>query len=238
MGTLPKLLIPAKADSERELVASAWEAAGGEVVRIEKFWESPVLDSQEPIAIYGNDTFALVLAQVLHLRLFSPDDTLITRLPVQWTKRNLQLLEIRMVEDGLFPCFVKPAVPKQFKAQVLSNLDDFQATTDGLPQTEQVMFSEVVAVIAEARAFILAGKVQTAAIYEGLANLEEAVAFASAFASEFAVSMPAAYVIDLGFAADLGWFVLEFNAAWGAGLNGCDPEKAILAIAAATKAIA
>lgn len=31
-----------------------------------------------------------------------------------------------------------------------------------------------------------------------------------------------------------GWAVVEFNAAWGAGLNGCDAEKVLPGIVAAS----
>ena len=99
MHSLPTLLVPGKADAERGAVMAAWEAAGGKVMPIDKFWERPPLAPGEAVAIYGNDTFALVLAQVLGLDLLMPDDTLITRLPHQWTKRGLQLLEIGEVED-------------------------------------------------------------------------------------------------------------------------------------------
>ncbi len=34
-------------------------------------------------------------------------------------------------------------------------------------------------------------------------------------------------VIDVGYFVDRGGAVIEFNAAWGAGLNGCDPEKSL-----------
>jgi hypothetical protein len=37
-------------------------------------------------------------------------------------------------------------------------------------------------------------------------------------------------VVDVGLIAGRGWAVIEFNAAWGAGLNGCDPEKVLPAI--------
>ena len=35
---------------------------------------------------------------------------------------------------------------------------------------------------------------------------------------------------DVGFIADRDWAVVEFNAAWGAGLNGCDAAKILPAI--------
>jgi hypothetical protein len=42
-------------------------------------------------------------------------------------------------------------------------------------------------------------------------------------------------VVDLGLTDDRGWVVIEANAAWGAGLNGCDPVAAAHCIAVATR---
>jgi hypothetical protein len=44
------------------------------------------------------------------------------------------------------------------------------------------------------------------------------------------MELPRAVVVDVGLIAGRGWAVIEFNAAWGAGLNGCDPEKVLPAI--------
>lgn len=56
----PSLLIPEKADPERDAVASAWEEAGGVALRFGRFWDPPPLD-KERVRVYGNDTFCLVL---------------------------------------------------------------------------------------------------------------------------------------------------------------------------------
>lgn len=48
--------------------------------------------------------------------------------------------------------------------------------------------------------------------------------------------VPRAVVIDAGFIDGRGWAVIEFNAAWGAGLNGCNAEKVLAAIVSATEA--
>ncbi len=39
---------------------------------------------------------------------------------------------------------------------------------------------------------------------------------------------------ELGHKEESGWFVIEFNASWGAGLNFCDAQKVIHSIRAAT----
>ncbi len=76
----PILLIPEKADIERTQVFETWINRGGTIQRLGKYWiKDEKLDSH-PLAIYGNQTFSLVLAQIYNLSLVSPDDTLIVRL--------------------------------------------------------------------------------------------------------------------------------------------------------------
>ena len=228
------LLIPAKSDEERDRVAQAWEAAGGRVRRVEKFWVKPDLADNEAVAIYGNDTFAQVLAQVLGLKLLSPDDALIGRISKEWTKRTVLQRDLAELVESDFPLFVKPVIPKQFVAAVYQSLSELQAATLDLPGKEAVLTSEKVEISAESRFFVLDGEVQASAIYEGEGDLAEAELLVSAFAQAHASDLPRTYVVDLAFNPDLGWFMLEFNSAWGAGLNGCDPQKVLHCIAAAT----
>jgi hypothetical protein len=47
------------------------------------------------------------------------------------------------------------------------------------------------------------------------------------------MSLPRTVVLDIGL-QERGWSVIEFNGTWGAGLNGCDPEKVLPAILAAS----
>ena len=46
--------------------------------------------------------------------------------------------------------------------------------------------------------------------------------------------LPKTCVMDLAFIKTRSWALLEFNASWGAGLNGCDPLAAARCIAAAS----
>jgi hypothetical protein len=64
------LLIPEKADVERDAVAAAWTAGGGRVQRLGRFWDPPPLEP-ESVRVYGNDSFCLVLAQKLGLDFFT-----------------------------------------------------------------------------------------------------------------------------------------------------------------------
>ena len=48
------------------------------------------------------------------------------------------------------------------------------------------------------------------------------------------MDLPKSYVLDIGYNKANGWFIIEFNASWGAGLNGCQAEKVIECIRTAT----
>jgi len=228
------LVIPEKADPERDLVADRWRAHGGTVMRIGRFWDPPELQ-REAVRIYANDTFALVLAQKLSLRLVSPADDLLLRLPAESVGRRIRVLNLHEAGDLRYPTFVKPVVPKQFRAGVYETWSQLKAECSGLDLEVQIYESEVVGFDAEVRGFILQGQVQDAAMYEGSAPIDPAMEFLSAVARNPA--LPAACVLDVGHVPGRGWMIVEANAAWGAGLNGCDPDKVLGSIAHATHPI-
>jgi hypothetical protein len=92
--------------------------------------------------------------------------------------------------------------------------------------------SEPVTFAAEVRTFVLEGRVLDAAIYDGKSELDRAVEFVGGLTKS--MMLPRTVVIDVGLVDDRGWAVIEFNASWGAGLNGCDAEKVLPAIVSAT----
>ncbi len=83
------LLVPAKEDVERDAVAAAWQSAGGRVLRVDRFWTKPEVDPAS-VALYGADSFCLVLAQLLGLDLVSPADDLLLRVDLALTKRTIR----------------------------------------------------------------------------------------------------------------------------------------------------
>jgi hypothetical protein len=58
------LLVPEKTDVEREVVVETWQRLEGSVQRLGRFWEKPAGLEGKKVTIYGNDTFAQVVAQV------------------------------------------------------------------------------------------------------------------------------------------------------------------------------
>lgn len=227
------LLIPDKPDSERDALANAWGHCGGTVMRLGRFWDPPALDTNV-VRVYGSTSFALVLKEKLGLSLCTPADDLILHLPFEAVKRRIRANRLVEAKRFQYPLFVKPLVPKLFEAQVYLSADDLQRACQGLGNATTILTSEIVTFLAEARAFILDGEVLDCALYEGDGDVHAAHAAAVQFA-RFPV-LPRTLALDVGFVEGRGWAVIEMNAAWGAGLNGCQAERIWPCIAAASGA--
>ena len=217
------LVIPEKTDEETLAVAKIWRDEGQKVLKLGKFWEPPKLDEYE-VRVYGNDTFCNVLAQLLQLKLTAPNDKLLASFDEYFLKRWVGLAFLGQSDGLVFPKFIKPAIPKLFQGQVFYTLGELEQNTKGLGEDAEILVSEVVTIEKELRAFVLKSKVQTLAIYEGKQG-QLPTQFVQEFADRYASQLPITYVVDFGYNNDIGWFVLELNAVWGAGLNGCDPQK-------------
>ena len=61
------LVISDKPDLERDAVAEVWSAAGGEVLRLGRFWEPPAIDPRRA-RVYGADAFCHVVASFTPFR--------------------------------------------------------------------------------------------------------------------------------------------------------------------------
>jgi hypothetical protein len=207
------LVISDKPDIERDAVADAWAAAGGEVLRLGRFWDPPPLDPKQ-VRVYGADTFCQVLAQKLGLALLAPDDDSLAHLSSSLTKRAVRKTTLDTVDSASFPAF------------------EVIAEAHGMEPGAELLTSEIVELVVEARSWVLDGVVLSIACYEGNGDLNAASTFAAEVATDAAI--PSACVIDVGLTRDRGWVVIEANPVWGAGLNGCDPAAAARCIARAT----
>ena len=226
------LIISDKEDMERDALAEAFARRGGQVHRIGRFWDPPIFEAST-VRLYGADSFVLVLQQKLGLQLCSPGDDLILRVPEQFLKRKLFQTTLAETSSLTYPSFIKPAVPKQFRGAVYSSVESLNEECRGLSGDEKILVSELVSFVAEVRSFVLDNEVLDAAIYEGIADLSEAKDLVRRLAQQ--MTLPRAVVVDVGFSEGCGWAVIEFNAAWGAGLNGCDAERVLPAVLSASR---
>jgi hypothetical protein len=227
------LLVPAKPDPEREAIAAAWIKQGGQVQRIEQFWVKPETGNSS-VAIYGNETFSQVLAQVLGKKLVTVKDELITQLENKWIKREMNLMLLGEVVNVVFPKFLKSVIPKLITAKIYHTKEELLAATKALEYSEQVIVSDVIDITREVRVFVLRRMVCELAYYEGDGNIDDPEQFTVAFLENYTGELPETFVLDLGYNANQGWFIIEFNSSWGAGLNSCDPAKVLECIEAAT----
>jgi len=228
------LIIPHKKDLERDALAQVWTRLGGEVLRIDKFWIKPSIKPNKRISIYGNDTFSLVMAQILELKLLEPKDEYITDLDFQWTKRRIKIDNWSNAKDLVYPIFIKPVKPKLFQSKVYQNYNEFVITTQNIDSNEPLIVSDIISIQSEMRAFVFDNVILDIAIYEGNAEIKQGKEFLKSFIELNLGQLTQSYVVDIGFNQKKGWFIIEFNASWGAGLNYCDPAKIINAIRGAT----
>ncbi len=228
------LLIPSKPDIERDAVAKAWEDNGGTVQRVDRFWETPELEGRTAV-LYGNHIFCLILAQKLNLELVSPPDDFLCYLPEKWLKRAISRSTIQDASRFEYPCFIKPMVPKIFSGKVYHSHQELLEECRQLADNTPVIHSEIIKIHAEVRAFILGNKIVSASIYEGYADVQEAITFVDHFLAENVDPAPCTYVLDVGLLDNGEWVVIETNAVWGAGLNRCDACAAACCISEATR---
>ena len=204
---------------------------GGVVHRIGRFWD-PTIFEPSSVRVYGPDSFCLVLQQKLGFQLCSPDDDLLLRVPAKFLQRKLERRTLGEAAAGTFPVFIKPVMPKQFRGAVYQSSIALAEECRGLTPETAVFVAELVQFTCEVRSFVLDGRVLDAAVYEDTADVADAIQFIAALTQ--AMTLPRTVVVDVGYVAGRGWAVIEFNAAWGAGLNGCDPGKVWPAVVAAS----
>lgn len=229
------LLIPSKADTETQQVADAWAKQGGKFQRLDRYWVKDISLENKPLAVYGNQVFCLVLAQIYNLQLISSDDSQIASVATKWTKRDIRLTRIRQITREIFPRFIKPVTPKLFVSGTFNRHEDFLSATHDINVNEMVLSSSVIDDIeAEARAYVLEGKIMDIAFYEGQANMDAGTKFLHSFLADPANNIPSPVVIDIAYSRKAGWFIIEFNSCWGAGLNNCNADKIIRCVINAT----
>lgn len=218
------LFLPEKDDVERNNVEFEWMNHNGKTLRIARFWEPPT-EFEDKVILYGNHIFCLVVAQILKLNLISPNDSFVLDFEYEWVKRKLEKRILSEGNEFNYPCFVKTLIPKLFTSKVYNSFKELIDESNGVDTTTEIILSEEVLFQSEARAFILDGQVETIAFYEGEGDIEDATNFLNRFLTKNKDKLVKTFVVDIGFIKGRGWGIVEANAIWGAGLNGCDPLK-------------
>ncbi|WP_433332168.1 ATP-grasp domain-containing protein [Spirillospora sp. CA-294931] len=243
---MPTLVLSPRYTSDSKALRAAAGRCGWAAERLGG-WRAPAhLRGRDDLALYGEPTFAEVIAAQLGLSLIDAPQDWLPGLPERHLRRALTrttLAEARASAGP--PMFVKPADGRKgFEGRVYeaAGLPDERF----LPGSTGVLVAEPVVWDVEFRCHVLAGEIVAMSPYlrEGELALtadgrwhasdeEERAAreYASTLLAE--VALPPAVVVDVGHVRGRGWAVVEANAAWGAGLYGCDPEIVLRVLARA-----
>lgn len=239
---MPTLVLSSRATEDNQAL---WRAAVARPWNVERARgpRAPVVADDE-IAIYAESLFAPAIARELGRTLIELPVDWLVRLPVEYRRRDVQLRTLGQARAIRSPAFVKPPNDKSFPAAVYADGSFLPVEFD---DTMPVLVAEPVRWRDEFRCFLLDGVVKTLSPYlRGLhfakeqgfaadcAELAAASAFAETVAADGRSQVPRAVVLDVGTLESGEWAVVEANAAWGAGLYGCDADAALDVIAAAT----
>lgn len=232
------ILTPRYTDDSQAL----WKAAGSLGWQTERLtgWRIPdyLLDLNDPV-LYAEALFAPALAEQLGLMLLSPPEDWLVRLPHEYKLRDISLTTLGAARSLRGRHFIKPPNDKSFPASIYGGGELPTEYQDDMP----VLVSGIVRWEKEFRCFVLDRALQSYSIYSRFGELQREANFAStqdedesveAFMSRLLadprVDLPRATVVDVGQIEGQGWACVEQNAAWGAGIYGCNPVAALAVI--------
>lgn len=233
---MPTLIFTPRYTDDSQALWKAAGALGWQVQRLSN-WRVPdhMQHMDEPV-LYGEALFGPTLAEQLGIRLLNPPEDWLVRLPMEYRHRQISLQTLGQARKLTAPAFIKPPNDKSFPADVYTGAtlpieyDDEMA----------VLVSDVVQWEKEFRCFILQRKLITYSIYSRFGEVQRdadfasntyedqaLVAFMSTLLADQRVDLPDACVVDAGMLATGAWACVEQNAAWGAGIYGCDPARVL-----------
>lgn len=233
---MPTLIFTPRYTDDSQALWKAAGALGWHVQRLAN-WRVPkhMQDLAEPV-LYGEALFGPTLAEQLGIRLLSLPEDWLVRLPMEYKHRQISLQTLGEARQLAQPCFIKPPNDKSFPADVYTGASLPVEYDDDMP----VLVSDVVQWEKEFRCFILQRQLVTYSIYSRFGEVQRDNEFASSADEDHAllvfintlladerVDLPAACVVDAGMLSNGAWACVEQNAAWGAGIYGCDPARVL-----------
>jgi len=240
-ATVPVLVLSPRYSADSRVLRRAAYQAGWHVERLGG-WQAPERLSGRKLIFAGELSFMKVIAHTLSWALLDAHPDWLLHLPWRYNKRALQGMTLSEARTLSQPTFVKPTIEKLFESRVYSSGAHLP---EALPDTTAVLTSEPVCWDVEFRFFVRERRVMTFSSYwrgnhptrrdDGtweaeLAEVVEAQDFLNALLADPSVKIPPTIVIDIGKIRDRGWAVVEANAAWAAGIYGCDPLQVLLTL--------
>ncbi|WP_126653998.1 ATP-grasp domain-containing protein [Chryseobacterium aureum] len=198
-------------------------------------WNIPEEFRSDVIGVYGEDIYAEIVAEQCNLTLTKPDDSLLSKISEEFTKRKILYGKLKDFEHEE-NIFIKCSDFKSFKAGVYQKITDIKGF-DSLDQEITVFTSEVVEWELEVRCFVLNNEIKTFSSYwrndafdtNELSEREkkDLFTFFESFIQKYSSTLPAGIVLDFGIIKGKGWALIEANPAWCSGLYACDAKAAL-----------
>lgn len=233
------LLLSSRYSADSMALRNAATKAGWSVERLLEVEQVEKLKGQSSLALFGEAVFARVVAKALNISLSQPPLDWLSHLPSTLVQRHIRYATLREARSQLDPAFIKPAGEKAFTAKIYASGAELPHEPT-LPDSTPVLVIEPVTWEVEFRCFVLEREPVTISIYkrdgqlardkDGAwtalpAELDQALNFARRVLNHHEVTIPPAFVLDVGIIKDRGWAVIEVNPAWASGIYGCDPTK-------------
>ena len=235
---MPTLILTPRFTEDSQAMWRAASELGWGVERLTS-WRVPdeLCSVTEPV-LYLEALFGPTLAVSFGLQLLEPAVDWLPSLPERFRKRSIFLTTLVAARGLTDAAFIKPPNDKSFPAQIYCGHE----LPSGYDESMPVLVSEIVVWEKEFRCFVLDREPRTISVYLRRGDLQRGTEFAAAdeelvdaeamvraVLADASVHVPRACVIDVGVIEGRGWAVVEQNAAWGAGIYGCDP-KAVLEV--------
>ena len=233
---MPTLVLTPRYTEDSQTLWRAAANAGWAVERLNGWRVPEHLKSREDVVLYVEALFGPTIAECLGLRLVDPPEDWLVRLPFKYKLRNIHLTTLGQARLSEEARFIKPPNDKSFPAGVYVGSSLPREFDDDM----RVLVSDVVSWKTEFRCFVLGRSLMTYSIYARDGELQRETLFRSepdedaelqAFINELLadpdVDLPNATVVDVGYIEGGGWACVEQNAAWGAGIYGCEPRQVL-----------
>jgi hypothetical protein len=233
---MPTLILTPRHTEDAQALWKAASRLGWNIERLNG-WRVPAhLKPSDDLVLYVEALFGPTIAEQLGLNLLSPPEDWLVRLPIEYKLRQIELMTLAMARHIETAAFIKPPNDKSFPAAIYKGSELPTEYDDNMP----VLVSDIVAWNLEFRCFVLNRSLVTYSIYARNGEPQSRTEFQSVpdedrglesfvatLVSDPRVDLPTATVIDVGYIDGAGWACVEQNAAWGAGIYGCDPALAL-----------
>jgi hypothetical protein len=247
--TVTTLVLSPRYGSDSRTLRAAAVQAGWSVRRLGG-WTPPEDLRGREVAVYGEPRFAEAIATGLGQALLDVPFDWLPRLPDHHRRRAVRLDTLGRARAARAPAFVKPADGRKgFPGRVYASGAALPGP-DALPDATPVLVAEPVRWRVEIRCYVLEGAPVTLSPYarDGELALDEAGGwtapardldaardYLAGLLADPLVEVPPAVVVDVGRTDGRGWAVVEGNAAWGAGVYGCDGAAVLSVLARACR---